>query len=1025
MSFKPVFFAWILSLLFPLISMGQTSEKYNSEYAGFYRAEELFEKEQYSAARYEFRQFIDGFQHPNDPLFIKALYYEGLSALELYNNDAIALLENFIRLYPESIYRPTILFRLGNYFYQKKDFDGALKWYNQLPAADVDPEDLSEYYFKLGYANFEEGNVANAKSAFYEIKDGSSMYSAPALYYYSHISYDEGNYQTALEGFQKLGNDERFEKVVPYYIAQIYHLQGNYEAVTEYASSVTDTSNVANRDDINHLIGDAYYRTGRYDEAAEYLEAYNKSSKTTRDDDYQLGYAYYKSQQYENAIRMFDRVSRKKDTLGQVALYHIGESYLKLDDYAAARSAFEAASLLSYNPQIEEDALFNFAILSYKLDINPYNEAVDAFETYLTRYPDSKRKNDVYQYLVNVYTQTNNYGKALSSLDALPDKDIRLKTAYQIVAFNYGVEQYQKGQYQKAVETLSLVDKYPVDQQVSAKAVYWMADAYYRLAKYPQAITYYKKFVALPSVGLKDLSSKAYYNIGYAYLEDGDRISSNENFRIFVSQEPKPSKLLLFDAYMRIADNYYVRKENLNAVEYYRKAVSLTGPAQDQAIYYLSRSLGFAEQGNERVKLLSDIINNYPHSKYMITAIGELALIYKERGEYDKSFDYYQQIIRDYPNSPLVKDAELSIADIYYKKKDFAKAETKYLEVLSKYASADRQLCEDAGKGLLEIYRVTNSAEKTEQLTDKYPCTQISKEEQESIYFTPGKDAYDQKKYEEAVPLLEKYLEKFPNGIYASEVRNYLANSLYNLERTDDAIALYRITLEGPNNGFTETAAVRVSKYLYNNGDFTAAIPYYEKLLEVSNNPEIIWNAQIGLMRSNYLIENYTNAAIYADKVLENSLTKTAIRLEAEYSKGMSNFYLENYDAAKSSLEYVSKNTTTEIGAETKFSLAQLYYNQDNLTKADSEARALLKMKPAYDFWIAKALMLQSKILIRKEDLFQAEQTLKSVIDHYPNQDDGILAEARQLYDELMQLKEKPKEVEDKNKPIIDLNGEN
>ncbi|MEZ4890462.1 MAG: hypothetical protein R2779_07880 [Crocinitomicaceae bacterium] len=43
---------------------GQTTEKYNSVYAGFYKAEELFQKQQYGSARKEFRDFINSFQSP-------------------------------------------------------------------------------------------------------------------------------------------------------------------------------------------------------------------------------------------------------------------------------------------------------------------------------------------------------------------------------------------------------------------------------------------------------------------------------------------------------------------------------------------------------------------------------------------------------------------------------------------------------------------------------------------------------------------------------------------------------------------------------------------------------------------------------------------------------------------------------------------------------------------------------------------------------------------------------------------------
>ena len=148
----------ILSVLISLILSAQTSEKYNSEYENFYRAEELFEKEQFGAARREFRVFLDGFERPEDPMYIKALYYEALSAIELYNNDAVSLLKSFNKNYPESIYRNNINFRLGKFYYYKKKWVDALAWFEMLNVQDVQKEDRAEYFFKVGYANFKETN---------------------------------------------------------------------------------------------------------------------------------------------------------------------------------------------------------------------------------------------------------------------------------------------------------------------------------------------------------------------------------------------------------------------------------------------------------------------------------------------------------------------------------------------------------------------------------------------------------------------------------------------------------------------------------------------------------------------------------------------------------------------------------------------------------------------------------------------------------------------------------------------------
>src|SRR5690606_12620647 len=145
------------------------------------------------------------------------------------------------------------------------DYEEALVWFNKLSVNDLEDEFREEFYFKLGYANFQEKRFEEARSAFYEIKDDSTMYSNPALYYYSHIEYNAGNYQTALDGFLRLEKDESYGKVDPYYILQIYYHQGKYEEVTDYAPNL-ENATVVNEKDVNHLIGDAYYRTGKYDE---------------------------------------------------------------------------------------------------------------------------------------------------------------------------------------------------------------------------------------------------------------------------------------------------------------------------------------------------------------------------------------------------------------------------------------------------------------------------------------------------------------------------------------------------------------------------------------------------------------------------------------------------------------------------------------------------------------------------------------------------------------------------------------
>jgi len=459
---------FILIFFISLTASAQLTDKYDSDYARFYKAEDLFEKSKFSAAQEEYKMFMHEVDEKNHPYFVKAKFYNALCALYLYHQNAEQLLLGFLKEYPESIYQQKIYFELGRYYYRKKKYEKTIDWLSKVEVYDLDGEAKSEYYFKLGYAHFREENPKAARDAFFEVINVESQYQDPALYYYSHIAYSEKNYQVALDGFKKLAKNPNFEKSAPAYIAQILYLQGKYEELLEYAPPIMENGNPKNSLEMSHLIGDAFYRIGKYDEAVPFLEEYNNKSATTRDEDYQLAYAYYKSKQYMKAVRTFDKVAAIKDELGQMALYHIGECYLKKENFLYARNAFELAAALHFDKEIEEDALYNYAILSYKLDYNPFDEAVEALNLYLTRYPDSDRNQDIYQYLVNVYTTMKNYKSAMASIDRIQQKDFKMKNAYQMMAFNYGVELFDNGQFQESIDGFKLARRYPVDPHLNA-----------------------------------------------------------------------------------------------------------------------------------------------------------------------------------------------------------------------------------------------------------------------------------------------------------------------------------------------------------------------------------------------------------------------------------------------------------------------------------------------------------------------------------------------------------------------------
>ncbi len=1012
---KYLFLLFIIVFSTPTQLFSQRTEKYSSVYESYFKAEELFAHLQFGAAKKEFRDFVNACDNPNDPLYQKALYYEGISALELYNSDAIPLLMQYNKLYPENIHRNFISFEIGRYFFHEGNYDDAQLWFEKIEASDLDSSYGEEYYFKLGYSALQNDLNELAIETFRENINGKSQYVAPSKYFFAHLCYERGSYQLALEQFLDLEKNTNYCGIVPYYIVQIYHGQENYDKVISYAPKVLACELVNHEADVNHIIGHAYYKKGKYDEAVDYLIKYARKSKISREDAYELGYSYFSLKEYDNAIYFLDQVARVDDSLGQISMYQIAESYLFSERQLPARSAFESASEMESIPKIKEDALYNFAVISFKIDINPYDESVRAFENYLERYPNSSRKDDVYQYLINVYSSTSNYKKAIESLEKLPNLDVRLKRVYQTISFNNGVELLLKQKYNSSIKAFTAVSKHQIDPQLVALSKYWIADAYYRMKKFRESIRFYKDFISSPASNSIPQKIDAYYNMAYAYKERDELNRASENFRIFIQSNPK-DEIKLVDACFRVADLFYLEKENSLALEFYEKALSYNSLLNDKALYYMAKTCGYSGKTTEKIEHLNTILTEYLDSKYVMNATYELAKTYSSIGKDDDALSYYQRFLADYPNSPFIIEAQIGEANSYFKKWEYVKAETAYLKVLSEHEN-ETDICEVAAKGLLDIYTAQNKPTKAADLVERYSCIDYSEDEKENLFYGPALQAYLDTNYEQAIEKLLVYVDNFKqSGKHIGDAYYYLGDSYLQLNDTLSAIPNFESALSSLSGSYREYAASRVSRYYYEILNYEKGLEYYQVLEQLASTPTSINTARLGIMRTSFFLKNYELSRTNALLVMENSSLTQTIKSEANYALGLSCYYLGNYQEAMLPLEWLVSNMTTFMGSEAQFTLAQIHFNQEDLSSAKDEIDQLLKMKPSYDLWIAKGLILKSRILIKEGDLFQSEQNLKSVIEHYPNKDDGILEEANLLWNEILILKNPPVEESDEEK---------
>jgi tetratricopeptide (TPR) repeat protein len=300
-------------------------------------------------------------------------------------------------------------------------------------------------------------NFAQAKPLFNSIrqlKDDPNY--IDANYYYGFLAFRDRNYTEALESFRIVETNPTYEATVPYYIAQIYYVQGRKDEAIKYAEAKLQAGKTQYYDlELKQLLGHAYFEKKHYAKALPFLEDYvNRSDKVRKEDLYELSYSYYQAANYNKAIEGFKQLSGKEDSLSQHAMYLLGDSYLKTAQKPNARNAFLFSSVNNSNQTQREISRFNYAKLSYELGYQ--DEALKSLRTFLSDYPNSTYTDEATELLVGALANTNNYADALTLLDGLKFPSANTKRLYPRILYGRATELINDS---RLTEAEALLDK--------------------------------------------------------------------------------------------------------------------------------------------------------------------------------------------------------------------------------------------------------------------------------------------------------------------------------------------------------------------------------------------------------------------------------------------------------------------------------------------------------------------------------------------------------------------------------------
>jgi TolA-binding protein len=1004
---KLKYIAFFIPIFFVLSSSAQQNPSFQV-YRTWHTATELLDKGKYAAAAEQFR-LVEQYKHKTttqsqfeSELSLtkeNAQYYEALCALELGNDDAESMFLRFIKDHPENPLTKLAYFQVGRYYSKQEKYTDALVWFNKVSAGDLAGSENIEYKFRKGYAYFATNDYKNAQQLFSQVKNTRSPFTDDATYYFAYIAYLNKDYHLALVNFEKLKKSKKYESSYPYYITAVYFLDNRYDDVINYAIPILNTTHQQHETEMLRLVAASYFAKADYQNAAKYyarFEDEDQGKTQNTQDSYQMGYTYFRIANYPKAASELVKLQQQNDVFSQNGNYTLGEVFLKMDNKQSARSAFFAASRLDFDKQLQEDALYQYAKLSYELDFN--TQALDATRLYLKNYPNSKRNDEVKTLLGEELLNSHNYKEAVEILEPIPNKSASAKAAYQKVTYYRGLEFYNERAFENAIGIFLRSLKFPVDTKIESLTTYWMAEAMYEVRKYSESVETFKKFLELPDASETDVYNYANYALAYAAFGGEEYKTAANYFQKFLRGDEKDANTVN-DAITRLADSYFVLKNYATALEYYNRIIERRSQAEDYALFQRGMIQGLQGSPDAKISTLNQVLSKFPKSDYADDASFEIAYTYFLQGDGEKAKTGLQDMTQQYAHSSYIPRALVTIGLIDYNAGREDQAVESFKKVIQDYSSTDEAKL--ALKQIEKIYTDKGDAQTFITYATTTPIGNYTAADQENIMYTAANNLYLRGNWQGTVGAVNAYFDKFPNKpIYDKQARFIRAQSLVALNRPDEAVTDYNVILNDWTSAYSEQSLISMARLYIVQKKYNDAVVFLKRL-ETNSEYKADYTFAINNLLLCYAQMGAADDALkYAKLVRSNEKTAQEDKFKTGLYAGQA--YLQKGDttSAVKEFDYTVANTKTVAAAEAKYNVARVQYLKGQYKASQKTCFDLVKNLPNYDYWVTKTFILLADNYVALNDTFQAKATLQSIIDNYKG-DDDILPTAKQKLDQL------------------------
>lgn len=944
-------------------------------HSSFQKGLEWMQLQQYETAQHHFNTYIT--QCPDSQYAIEAAYYAALCAIKLERADGEEQLQQFIKKYPYHQFTSLAYYELGNLYGTRQDYTTCIKYYLIVDANQLDEHLKAELQYRLAYAYLNQKDFDQALDYFNKIKQQDSPYTAASNYYAGYLALKKGDYKSALTDLQKAEKNAAYESVVPYLILEVLYQSKKYKEAIAYATSIENKyPDLKNQEDIALLTAESYFLLQNYTAAIQHYENYIslQPADMSQEAQYRLAYALYKVEENYKAIKYFKELALREDNLAQLASYYMGVAYIKINQKNLALAALNQARQLEFDLDIQTEAAFQYAQLSYEL--GHLKLAIESLQEFKKVYPTSQHMKTINNLLSQVYLQTQHYDLAIAHIEGLSEKTNTMLQVYQKATFYKGNAFFNQEAYESAITWLQKSLRYPLDMEITLQTHLWLAESYVAQQIYDQAMAHYQAVLAAENKKDRAYYQDALYGMGYVYFNTG-KYQQALPLLLQYANATNNANNWRSDALVRAADCYYVTKAYTQALALYDKTQT-DYPAhnsyQKALIYELTNKPAEAKQN------LENIIKTYAHTPYYEKALFEYAYLALQHQDYQGAVSNFTKLIQQKPYSPLIPDALLHRAVAYVNLKQYAEAGKDYETLLIDYPTHP-----NTQNALIELPKLVNlegKPEKLQQYLDIYKAKNPSSDKLEVITFEAAKNLFYNQNYQQAIEQLHKFMTNYPASKLADEAGFLLGEAYYRLGDDTQALQQYQQAVANKQSAFYNRILLRIAAISYKQQDFVTALTNYAELKDRATNKKESYFALEGMMKSNEALERYDEVVEIAHLIIKlGNITVNAVS-QATLYLAKAAMQQAKYPEALQQFQQVVTGGQDVYAAEAQYLIAKIHFQLGNYKQSLEALFVLTKQFTDYPIWVNQGFLLMADDYIALHETFQAKATLQSIIDH-------------------------------------------